>query len=99
MEQKISTYVKIQEKWGGVKGQAWITIELPIGELTIKYFKIIQKDNEEPWVAFPQISFKSKESGEYVNLNIIETTSRLHDEISEAILTKYQEKLAYAKES
>ena len=82
--------LKLFEK-GTLKAFADVTIPSPVGELTIRGFRVIQKDGEKAWVGFPTNSYTK--DGKTVHSQILETSRRLKDKLVEQILSEYKHKV------
>ena len=53
--------------------------------------KVIHSDGKDPWVAFPNNRYKDAKTGEYKNYEIIGTSKRLKNKITELVLDKYKQ--------
>ena len=73
------------------KASAQVTLTTDYGELTLCRLKIVHQDGKDPWVAYPTIDYKDRESGDYRHLETVKPGVRLKKAISEAVLTKYAE--------
>lgn len=73
------------------KASAQVTLMTDYGELTLCRLKVIHQEGKEPWVAYPTIDFKDRESGDFRHLDIIKPGVRLKKLISEAVLAEYAE--------
>jgi len=81
-----------------VKANAEATIQTPQGELTIARFKVIQQGEKPAWVAFPDIRYKDKDTGDYKSLPIVIPSRRLKKIIADAIIEKFAEVHALAQQ-
>lgn len=88
IEQNIVVDVKLYER-GSLKAFADVTISSPLGEITVKSFRVIQKDEQAPWVGFPTSSYTNKD-GRTVNNQIIETSKVLKRKLTDLILAEYK---------
>lgn len=86
-EQIIIVELKVFEK-GSLKAFADVTITSLIGEITVKGFRVIQKDGEAPWIGFPSNSYIK--NGKTVNNQIIETSKSLKRKLTDLILAEYK---------
>ncbi|MDD5261331.1 MAG: hypothetical protein PHD76_05720 [Methylacidiphilales bacterium] len=59
-----------------------------IGEITLKGFRVIEKDAGKPWVGFPQETYQK--DGEWKNIPIVEVSPRTKRIISDSILENYR---------
>lgn len=84
-EQNIIVELKLYEK-GSLKAFADVTFE----DLTVKGFRVIQKDGEGAWVGFPTSSYTK--DGKVINVQIIEPSRSLKKKICDLILAEYQTK-------
>ena len=73
------------------KASAQVTLLTDYGELTLSRLKVIHQDGKGPWVAYPTIDFKSRETGEFRHLSVITPGVRLKRAIQAAVLVKYAE--------
>ena len=89
-EQSIIVELKLFEREGSnLKAFADVTIPSSLGEITIKGFRVIQKEGEAPWVGFPTSSY-TKKDGKTVNNQIIETSKSLKRKLTDSILAEYK---------
>ncbi len=73
------------------KASAQVTLMTDYGELTLRRLKVVHQDGKEPWVAYPTIDYKDRETGDYKHLDVVKPGVRLKKLISEAVLTEYAE--------
>lgn len=73
------------------KALADVTFLTDFGELTLSRIKVIHQDGKDPWVAYPTVDFKDRETGDYRHLEIVKPGVRLKKVISEAVLAEYAE--------
>jgi len=73
---------------GTLKAFADVTIPTQLGEVTLKGFRIVQKDGAEAWVAFPTVSYEK--DGERVNKPVLEMPIGTRKLISDAILSEFK---------
>ena len=73
------------------KAAAEVTLQTECGELTLSRLKVIHQDGKGPWVAYPTIDYKDRETGDFRHLEIVKPGARLKKAISDAVLTKYAE--------
>lgn len=74
-----------------VKAIAEVTLQTEQGELTLSRLKVIHQDGKDPWVAYPTIDYKDRESGDFRHLPVITPGVRLKKAIQSAVLKKYAE--------
>ncbi len=73
------------------KASAQVTLMTDCGELTLCRLKVVHQDGKNPWVAYPTIDYKDRETGAYRHLETVKPGVRLKKAISEAVLAKYAE--------
>lgn len=73
---------------GALKAFADATFAFGDTDLTVRGFRVIQRDGQQPWVGLPSSSFTNKD-GKTVNKTVIEMSRRLHKAVTEQILAKY----------
>ena len=73
------------------KASAEVTLQTEDGELTLSRLRVIHQDGKEPWVAYPTIDYKDRETGNYRHLDTIKPGVRLKKTIQSAVLEKYAE--------
>lgn len=83
--------VKLRDDGKAAKASADVTIDSIWGDVTLCGFRVVHQDGKEPWVAFPKISYKDKDSGEYKNIPIVIPGRKFKHAVSEAVLQKYLE--------
>lgn len=86
-EQNIIVELKVFER-GNLKAFADVTIPTQLGEITVRGFRVIQKDGAGAWVGFPSTSYTK--DGKTVNNQIIETSKSLKRKITDLILAEYK---------
>ena len=84
----ISVDIHPHEK-GQLKAFVDVTIKADIGEMTIMGFRIIHKDGDSPWVAFPKMTYTTKH-GEQKDRQFLSMAPRNLRKITEAILKEWQ---------
>ncbi|MCB2229878.1 SpoVG family protein [bacterium] len=89
MSENVIVEVRKKENLGSLKATAEVTLQTSHGELTISKIKIIHQEGKEPWIAYPDISYKPKGSDEYRILKVFIPSKRLDQVIKQAILDKY----------
>jgi len=89
-EQNIIVELKVFER-GSLKAFGDVTFPTQSGELTVKGFRVMQKDGEAPWVAFPTSNYVNKE-GKRVDNQILEPSKGLKKTICDLILAEYKTK-------
>lgn len=76
---------------GNLKAFADITFPSALGEITVRGFRVVQKEGQEPWVAFPSSSYTK--DGKIVNNPILEVSRGLKQKVTVAVLTRYKDAL------
>ncbi len=89
MQDQILVEMKPLQNQNPKKATVDITFDTTHGELTIKKLNVIHQDGKDPWVAFPQINYPDKNTGEFRNLRIVFPGSRLKKAITDAVLNEY----------
>lgn len=87
-EPEVTVRIKLLER-GQLRAFADVTIAFIGHELTVLGFRIIQKDNQVPWVALPTSSYQKE--GKLVNKKLVECSRKLNQIIQEAILQEYEQ--------
>ena len=88
-QNSINVDIRPHEK-GQLKAFADVTISTGVGEMTILSFRIIQKDGNPPWVAYPAINYTNK-AGEPKEQQVILLVPSNRRKLTQAILAKFQE--------
>lgn len=83
--------VWLTDSESSAKASGQVTLSTDHGELTLCRLKVIHQDGKDPWVAYPRIDYKDRETGDYRHLEVIRPGVRLKKAISEAVLAKYAE--------
>lgn len=83
--------VRLIDGDSAAKAYAEVTLQTEQGELTLSRLKVIHQDGKEPWVAYPTIDYKDRESGDFRHLDVIKPGVRLKKTIQNEILEKYAE--------
>lgn len=86
-ESQLTVEVRPFER-GQLKAFADVTIATAIGEITLRGFRVIQKDGEAPWVGFPATTYMK--DGKTVNKPVLEVPRALHRQITEQILAEFR---------
>ena len=89
MEDEIIVEIRSIETEGAAKANVQVTLQTANGELTLCRFRIIHEEGKDPWLAYPRISYKPKDSNEYRNLKILLPSKRLEQAIRDAVIEKY----------
>lgn len=71
-----------------LKAFADVSFSTSHGEITLKGFRVIQKDENPMWIAFPSSSYKNKE-GNMVNAPFLEVSKAFKKELTDLILKEY----------
>lgn len=87
IEDPIIIELKVFER-GSLKAFADVTIPTQLGELTVKGFRVVQKDGEGAWIGFPSTSYTK--DGKTVNNQILETSKALKRKLTDLILAEYK---------
>jgi DNA-binding cell septation regulator SpoVG len=72
---------------GSLKAFADVTFPSPVGEITVRGFRVIQKNDQAPWVALPSVSYVK--DGQTVNKPVLELPRSLHKRVAEMILAEF----------
>lgn len=91
MSQEMLVEVWLMDGDSSAKASAQVTLNTDHGELTLSRLKVIHQDGKDPWVAYPTIDYKDRETGDYRHLDTIRPGVRLKKVISEEVLAKYAE--------
>jgi len=91
MSNEMLIEVRLIEGDKATRASAEVTLQTECGELTLSRLRVIHQDGKNPWVAYPTIDFKDRESGEYRHLDVIRPGVRLKKTIQSAVLAKYAE--------
>jgi hypothetical protein len=86
-EESITIDLRLFDR-GNLKAFADITIPSMLGEITVRGFRVIQKDGKVPWVGFPAISYIK--NGKTVNNPILEVPKKLQLQIAKQVLAEFQ---------
>jgi len=74
---------------GKLKAFADVTITTPLGEITVRGFRVVQDGAAAPWVAFPTTSYMK--AGARINKQIVEVGRSLKAQVVEAILAAFRQ--------
>jgi DNA-binding cell septation regulator SpoVG len=85
-ESKLIVEVKKMER-GNLKAFADVTLPTEFGEVTLRGFRVIQKDEQPTWVALPSSSYTK--DGKIVNSPLLEVSRNLKRQITDAVLAEY----------
>lgn len=85
-ELKITVEIKRLER-GQLRAFCDVTLFFEHGELTLKGCRVIQKDGQDPWIAFPTNSYEK--DGKTINKPVLEFSQTLRRLITAAILAEY----------
>ncbi len=72
---------------GALKAFADVTY----GDMTIKGCRVVQKDGQDPWVGFPQLTYQK--NGKTVYKDVIEVPRALKKKIVDLVLDKHKKSL------
>ena len=86
-EDAITVSIRPVEGSMTIGGVADVTLALEVGEVTLRGFRVIHKDQQNPWVAFPQESYMK--GGEKKYVPIIEASRRFKNLIERKVLDAY----------
>jgi|GEM_PF-3011323 len=84
----ISVEIRLINNAKGLKASANITLPAEIGEITLKGFRVIEKEPGKPWVGFPQESYQK--DGEWKHVPFLEVSPRAKRLIADSILEAYR---------
>ncbi len=90
MDDAIYTIVQPFNNGKSIKAFADISLDTGLGEISISGIKIIQKDDNKPFIIFPSISFKDDKTGDFKNRKILSFSKRLEKMISNSVLKEYE---------
>ena len=91
-ELKLTVDLRLLDGHGQLRGFADVTISFEAGEITVKGFRIVQKDGQAPWIGFPTISYTK--DGQKINKPVLEVSRTLHRQIVDAILAGFPRNIA-----
>lgn len=80
----VVTNLKLMNGSGALKAFLDVTFD---EHLTIKGFRVVQKEGQEPWVAFPQITYEK--DGKTVRKDVLEVSRLMKKEITEKVLEEF----------
>jgi DNA-binding cell septation regulator SpoVG len=83
---QVTVEVKIMER-GQLKAFADVTLTTPHVEITLRGFRVVQKDEQPAWVALPSSSYTK--DGKIVNSPLLEVSRNLKRQITDAVLAEY----------
>jgi DNA-binding cell septation regulator SpoVG len=86
-KQQITVELRLFES-GSLKAYADVTLPSELGEITVKGFRVIAKDGNAPWVAFPTNSFTK--DGKFVDRPLLEVGRTLKRQIAEEVLAEFE---------
>jgi DNA-binding cell septation regulator SpoVG len=70
-----------------IKAYADVTLPTPLGDITHKGFRVVQKNGEAPWVGFPNSTYIK--NGKKVTRPFLEAREALLRQIADAVLAEY----------
>jgi DNA-binding cell septation regulator SpoVG len=73
---------------GQLRAFADVTMPTAVGEMTIRGFRVVQKDGEQPWIGFPSTSYSK--GGTQVNKPIIDVTQSVKRRLTDVILARFK---------
>jgi DNA-binding cell septation regulator SpoVG len=82
----ITVEVKKMER-GQLKAFADVTLSTSLGEITMRGFRVVQKDDQPAWVALPTSSYTK--DGKIVNTQLLEISRNLKRQLCDAVLAEY----------
>ena len=88
MENTVLIELRRLENCGNLKAFADLIFPTSLGDVTIKGFRVVQKEGSDPWVGFPQTSFQKNGSTKYVPL--LELNRRVRNQVQEIILKEFK---------
>jgi DNA-binding cell septation regulator SpoVG len=72
---------------GQLKAFADVTVLTPLGEVTIRGFRVVHKSGQAPWIAFPATSYQKDGKTKFKDL--LDTPQATHRKLAEAILAEF----------
>ena len=72
---------------GQLKGLANVSIPSALGEITLRGFRVIEKDGQAPWVGFPTSGYVK--NGKPQNYPLLELPASLRRKVVDAVLAEY----------
>jgi DNA-binding cell septation regulator SpoVG len=82
----ITVEIKRLER-GQLRAFCDVTLCFEHSELTLKGCRVIQKDGQDPWVAFPTSRYEK--DGKVISKPVVECSQTLRRQITNTILTEY----------
>jgi hypothetical protein len=74
-----------------LKAFAHLTIPTSFGEITVKRFKVFEKDDEDYWVALPSESFTK--NGKRIFIPHVDMPKHIQRELGKKIISEYKSKI------
>jgi DNA-binding cell septation regulator SpoVG len=84
---QLTVDVRVFER-GTLKAFADVTFPSALGELTLRGFRVLQKEGEAPWVAFPSASYTK--DGKVINSQLMQVSGSLKKHLCDAVLAGYE---------
>jgi DNA-binding cell septation regulator SpoVG len=72
---------------GKLRAFADVTITAPVGDITIKGFRVVCEDGKQPWVGMPQSTYTK--DGELVKRPVLEMSPRVKRQLAAAVLAEF----------
>jgi hypothetical protein len=91
MNTEIFIDLRLVENQKSTRAVGNVTIVTDQGDLTIQGVKVILKDGNPPWVAFPQIEWDDKVTKEKKRKKILSFSHRLEKVVTDMLMLRYQE--------
>ena len=73
---------------GQLKAFADITLLTPLGEITLRGFRVVQKPGKSPWVAYPATSYQKDGKTQFKNL--IDAPQGTQQRLARAVLAEFE---------
>lgn len=83
----VSADVRLIKK-GSLKAIADVIFLSDLGEVTVRGFRVIQKDGDRAWVGFPTTNYTK--NGEVVNKQILDVSKTMKHKLTDLILAEYK---------
>jgi hypothetical protein len=84
---KLTVDVRLFER-GTLQAFADVTFPSALGELTLKGFRVLQKEGEGAWVAFPSSSYTKE--GKIINSPLLVVGGSLKKHLADAVLAAFK---------
>lgn len=91
MNEQVQVTLMLRDN-GSLRATAEVSIPTPWGPLTVEGVKVIEKDANKPWVAFPSKEYAAKD-GTKKYQKLLELPKPLQRAVSEVVLNEYKKQL------